>query len=65
MRVLHLYKDQAINLDEMIRENWELAEPVTIYFRHGDIDDDEKAELEAEGKFNVKNILLVIVPGTI
>ncbi|MED0901026.1 hypothetical protein, partial [Bacillus licheniformis] len=54
VRVLHLYKDQAINLDEMIRENWELAEPVTIYFRHGDIDDDEKAELEAEGKFNVK-----------
>ncbi|WP_144474185.1 RelA/SpoT domain-containing protein [Bacillus pumilus] len=54
LRVLHLYKDQAINLDKMIRNYWELEETVTIYIRQGDIEDDEKAQLEADEKFNVK-----------
>lgn len=65
LRVLHLYKDQAINLDNMIRNYWDLEEKVIIYIRQGDIDDDEKAKLEAEGKFNVKNIQLDTVLGTI
>ncbi|MCY7437605.1 hypothetical protein [Bacillus altitudinis] len=54
LRVLHLYKNQAINLDKMIRNYWELEETVTIYIRQGDIEDDEKAQLEADKKFNVK-----------
>ncbi|MEH7735519.1 hypothetical protein [Bacillus pumilus] len=54
LRVLHLYKDQAKNLDYMIRNYWDLEETVTIYIRQGDIEDGEKAELEADGKFNVK-----------
>lgn len=54
LRVLHLYKDQAINLDDMIRNYWDLEETVTIYIRQGDIEDGEKVELEADGKFNVK-----------
>ncbi|WP_456270355.1 hypothetical protein M1E15_20490 [Bacillus sp. JZ76] len=54
LRVLHLYKDQAMYIDEMIRNNWDLAERVTIYFRDGDLDDTAKAKLEAEGKFNAK-----------
>jgi len=38
IRVLHLYKDQAIQIDKMIRENWEPMEKVTIYHRKGDDD---------------------------
>ncbi|SUV06360.1 pXO1-131 [Priestia megaterium] len=36
LRVLHLYKDQAFQIDKMIRENWEPEEKVTIYHRKGD-----------------------------
>ncbi|WP_100001149.1 hypothetical protein [Bacillus velezensis] len=52
IRILHLYKDQAKNIDEMIRENWDLAEPVTIYFREGDMDEKQQAKLKDEGEFN-------------
>ncbi|MGE9880295.1 hypothetical protein [Bacillus velezensis] len=52
IRILHLYKDQAKNIDEMIRGNWDLAEPVTIYFREGDMDEKQQTKLKDEGEFN-------------
>lgn len=37
IRVLHLYKDQAFKIDQMIREEWDLHEVPTINYRDGDI----------------------------
>lgn len=51
LRVLHLYKSEARKIDEMIREQWELAETVTIYFREGDMDDKAQEILRREGEF--------------
>lgn len=39
IRVLHLYKDQALNIDQMIRNKWHLKETPTIYVRSGDYKD--------------------------
>ncbi|EKN71593.1 hypothetical protein BABA_00740 [Neobacillus bataviensis LMG 21833] len=39
IRVLHLYKDQALSIDHMIRNKWNLIETATIYIRSGDIID--------------------------
>ncbi|MEH7505133.1 hypothetical protein V7152_24575 [Neobacillus drentensis] len=39
IRVLHLYKDQALNIDQMIRDKWDLKETATIYIRSGDLKD--------------------------
>ncbi|AMV12684.1 hypothetical protein GT3570_17480 (plasmid) [Geobacillus thermoleovorans] len=36
IRVLHLYKDQAKEIDKLIRDKWELAEQPIIYYREGD-----------------------------
>lgn len=36
IRILHLYKDQAFEIDKMIRQNWELLETPIIYYRDGD-----------------------------
>ena len=36
IRVLHLYKDQATNIDTFIRKTWALKEKATIYYRKGD-----------------------------
>ncbi|MBD8133946.1 hypothetical protein IFR10_00165 [Bacillus sp. CFBP 13597] len=35
IRVLHLYKEQAILIDEVIRNNWEPYETPTVYKREG------------------------------
>ncbi|MEC0570725.1 hypothetical protein P8848_13280 [Bacillus spizizenii] len=51
LRVLHLYKSEALKIDEMIRDQWELAETVTIYFREGDMDDKAQEKLRRKGKF--------------
>lgn len=40
IRVLHLYKEQAIEIDKMIRSNWEPCETPIIYKRDGDVDID-------------------------
>ncbi|MDZ5711357.1 hypothetical protein [Jeotgalibacillus haloalkalitolerans] len=39
IRVLHLYKDQAIHIDSFIRERWNLKERCKIYYRSGDYSD--------------------------
>lgn len=36
IRVLHLYKDQASNIDKFIQNTWLLQETATIYYREGD-----------------------------
>lgn len=36
IRVLHLYKDQAYQIDEVIRRTWDLHETPIIYYRKGD-----------------------------
>lgn len=36
VRVLHLFKDQAVEIDKYIRGYWELKEKCTIYYRQGD-----------------------------
>ncbi|MCQ6333876.1 MULTISPECIES: RelA/SpoT domain-containing protein [Bacillus cereus group] len=36
IRVLHLYKDQAYQIDEVIRQTWDLHETPIIYYRKGD-----------------------------
>lgn len=36
IRILHLYKDQALEIDKMIRGNWEPTETPIIYYRKGD-----------------------------
>ncbi|MCU5087007.1 hypothetical protein OCA23_27360 [Bacillus cereus] len=36
IRVLHLYKDQAYHIDEVIRKTWDLYETPIIYYRKGD-----------------------------
>lgn len=36
IRVLHLYKDQAYDIDKNIRETWDLHETPIIYYRKGD-----------------------------
>lgn len=41
IRVLHLYKEQAGTIDQMIRDTWDLQETPTIYYRSGDIQSDE------------------------
>lgn len=37
IRVLHLYKEEAISIDEFICELWNLQEKPIIYFREGDV----------------------------
>ncbi|MDR7002828.1 hypothetical protein [Neobacillus niacini] len=44
IRVLHLYKDQAIHIDKKIRATWNLHERAKIYFRKGDYNDAEIRE---------------------
>ncbi|WP_170885725.1 hypothetical protein [Bacillus alkalicellulosilyticus] len=44
IRVLHLYKDQAIFIDKFIRENWDLVETPTINYRDGDFTKEELKE---------------------
>lgn len=41
IRVLHLFKEDANFIDESIRENWNLVETATIYYRKGDLKDEE------------------------
>lgn len=36
IRVLHLYKDQAYEIDKNIRDTWDLHETPIIYYRQGD-----------------------------
>lgn len=36
IRVIHLYKNQATEIDQLIRETWELHETPIIYYREGD-----------------------------
>ena len=45
IRVLHLYKEQAINIDNFIRDHWNLQETATIYYRDGDY---SKEEIESK-----------------
>lgn len=52
IRVLHLYKDQAAPIDKFIRENWNLQETCTIYYREGDYSKQE--EHESNEFFNFK-----------
>lgn len=39
IRVLHLYKEQALNIDKKIRETWDLHEQAKVYYRRGDYND--------------------------
>ncbi|MCI2254207.1 hypothetical protein L2D08_07500 [Domibacillus sp. PGB-M46] len=47
IRVLHLYKDQAFQIDHLIRKTWELDGTPTKYERKGDLRD-KKLENDAE-----------------
>ncbi|MEH6955147.1 hypothetical protein [Neobacillus drentensis] len=42
IRVLHLYKDQAVSIDKFIRELWNLKEKCTINYREGDYAKEEE-----------------------
>lgn len=53
IRVLHLYKDQAVNIDRFIRENWNLEEKCTIYYREGDYSKPEEHEDSEHFEFKV------------
>ncbi|MEH6947813.1 hypothetical protein V7068_12220 [Bacillus sp. JJ634] len=53
IRVLHLYKEQALNIDEKIRATWNLHEQAKIYSRKGDYTDQEKQELSE--RFDVED----------
>jgi putative GTP pyrophosphokinase len=53
IRILHLYKDQAVNIDKYIRSLWELLEPCTIYYREGDFSSSEEFEENSNFKFQV------------
>ncbi|WML37984.1 hypothetical protein RCG19_12070 [Neobacillus sp. OS1-2] len=52
IRILHLYKDQAVSIDKFIRELWGLVEKCTIYYREGDYS--KKEEHEDNELFNFK-----------
>jgi putative GTP pyrophosphokinase len=52
IRVLHLYKDQAVSINKFIRQLWELVEKCIIYFREGDYS--KKEELEDNELFHFK-----------
>ncbi|MGN4865221.1 RelA/SpoT domain-containing protein [Bacillus cereus group sp. MYBK132-2] len=52
IRVLHLYKDQAVPIDKFIRDTWDLEETCTIYYREGDYSNPE--EHESNELFNFK-----------
>ncbi|MFB5095510.1 hypothetical protein IAI44_29650 [Bacillus cereus] len=52
IRVIHLYKDQAVSIDEFIRDTWELKETPTIYYRQGDYSKQE--EYQDNESFNFK-----------
>lgn len=52
IRVLHLYKDEALIIDEMIRQNWEPDETPIIYYRKGDNTD--LINLESQQNFQLK-----------
>ncbi|MGC7946841.1 RelA/SpoT domain-containing protein [Bacillus sp. II_CA] len=49
IRVLHLYKEEAIFIDELIQNLWNLHEKPIIYFREGDA-----TYKNLEGKFDFK-----------
>lgn len=52
IRVLHLYKNQAVDIDQYIRSTWTLAEKATIYYRKGDNETfDNEKRLD---KFDIK-----------
>ena len=53
IRVLHLYKDQAVDIDKYIRELWTLKEKCTINYREGDYTKPEDHEDNELFKFNV------------
>ncbi|WNB91843.1 hypothetical protein [Bacillus sp. NEB1478] len=53
IRVLHLYKDQAVNIDQYLRGLWELLEPCTIYYREGDFSSGEVLETNPDFNFQV------------
>lgn len=51
IRVLHLYKEQAGTIDQMIRNTWDLQETPTIYYRSGDI---QSEEINSTNDFELK-----------
>ncbi|EMW0391262.1 RelA/SpoT domain-containing protein [Bacillus cereus] len=53
IRVLHLYKDQAAPIDKFIRDNWNLQETCTIYYREGDYSKQEEHENNESFNFKV------------
>jgi putative GTP pyrophosphokinase len=53
VRVLHLYKDQAAEIDKFIREFWDLKETCTIYYREGDYSNTEKPEDNTDFNYQV------------
>lgn len=55
LRVLHLSKDDANYIDKAIRDNWNLAETATIYYRKGDLNDDEISN-ESQKTCNEKDL---------
>ncbi|WP_088044500.1 hypothetical protein [Bacillus sp. EAC] len=46
IRALHLYKYQAANIDKTIRVNWNLHEKATIYYRLGDLTNEQNIDDE-------------------
>ncbi|WMW46615.1 hypothetical protein RFN66_18615 [Bacillus paralicheniformis] len=46
VRVLHLYKEDAIEIDKLIRKHWNPYETPTIYYREGDSNTAKDTETE-------------------
>ncbi|MBT2626101.1 hypothetical protein J7I81_12105 [Bacillus sp. ISL-32] len=55
IRVLHLFKEDANFIDESIRENWNLVETATIYYRKGDLKDEETSNGSNSKSQNTSN----------
>ncbi|MED3669602.1 MULTISPECIES: hypothetical protein [Bacillus] len=55
LRVLHLSKGDAYLIDPFIKKNWDLHEPVTIYYRKGDFSKEDIATEELE---DIQNFVL-------
>ena len=53
IRVLHLYKEQAVAIDKYIRELWTLKERCTINYRKGDYSNSDEHEENELFKFKV------------
>jgi len=52
VRVLHLYKEQAVSIDGFIRDFWDLQETATVYYREGDYSRSEIEKQDSNQDFN-------------